>query len=102
MGLLLSFESQQNALKTGRSPHPTRGKQRSIEEKIKICGGLVNYWKEMSDGRPWYEKEDRGVRTNGGIFSENPCQSVLHQWSSLRFFLTLLLGAGTVYQSREK
>ena len=41
--------AQQNALKSGRSPHPTMGKTRSLEEKIKISGGLVDYWESMSD-----------------------------------------------------
>ena len=47
--------AQQNALKSGRSPHPTMGKTRSLEEKIKISGGLVDYWEGMSDE----EREER-------------------------------------------
>tara|TARA_Y100000385_G_C13094628_1_gene640531 strand:+ start:131 stop:895 length:765 start_codon:yes stop_codon:yes gene_type:complete len=39
--------AQQNALKTGRSPHPTEGKKRSHEEKVKISGTLENYWESM-------------------------------------------------------
>lgn len=39
--------AQQNALKSGRSPHPTEGKHRSLEEKVKISGTLENYWSEM-------------------------------------------------------
>ena len=50
--------AQQNALKSGRSPHPTKGKTRSLEEKIKISGGLVNYWEDMSDE----EKERRAAQ----------------------------------------
>ncbi len=39
--------AQQNALKSGRSPHPTEGKKRSREEKVKISGTLENYWETM-------------------------------------------------------
>ncbi|MBG88407.1 MAG: hypothetical protein CMO80_16110 [Verrucomicrobiales bacterium] len=42
-------EAQKVALEKGRSSHPTMGKTRSREEKIKISSGLVGYWEEMSD-----------------------------------------------------
>jgi len=42
-------EAQKVALAEGRSSHPTEGKTRSMEEKIKISSGLVGYWGDMSD-----------------------------------------------------
>jgi|TARA_Y100001938_G_scaffold125692_1_gene176900 very-short-patch-repair endonuclease len=42
-------EAQKVALKEGRSSHPTMGKQRSKEERLKISSGLVDYWQDMSD-----------------------------------------------------
>ena len=41
-------EAQRNALKKGRSSHPTAGKKRSLEERIRISEGLENYWGDMS------------------------------------------------------
>ena len=40
--------AQKNALEQGRSPHPTEGKKRSLNEKVKISGGLMKYWEDMS------------------------------------------------------
>lgn len=41
--------AQKAALESGRSSHPTEGKQRSNSEKIAISKSLVNYWEEMND-----------------------------------------------------
>ena len=48
-------QAQKNALETGRSPHPTEGKKRSLNEKVRISDGLMKYWEEMS-------KEDKKKR----------------------------------------
>lgn len=42
-------EAQKNALQEGRVDHPTKGRKRSQEEKIKISASLSDYWKEMSE-----------------------------------------------------
>lgn len=42
-------EAQKAALETGTSKHPTEGKKRSDEEKLKISSGLVKFWEEMPD-----------------------------------------------------
>ena len=49
-GIPLNNQSsaQKNALEQGRSPHPTVGKKRSLNEKVKISGGLMKYWEDMS------------------------------------------------------
>lgn len=50
-------EAQKNALKTGRSYHPTEGKKRSSKEKLNISKGMVTHWGEMT-------KEQRENRIN--------------------------------------
>lgn len=47
-------EAQKNGLQTGRINHPTLGKTRSQEEKIKISAGMVDYWENLDD-----EEKDR-------------------------------------------
>lgn len=42
-------DAQRVALQKGRSSHPTAGKNRTTEERIKISSSLVDYWEEMSD-----------------------------------------------------
>tara|TARA_R100000008_G_scaffold41763_1_gene24071 strand:- start:506 stop:1270 length:765 start_codon:yes stop_codon:yes gene_type:complete len=42
-------QAQKTALASGRSAHPTKGKQRSQTEKVKISSSLVSYWDEMSE-----------------------------------------------------
>lgn len=42
-------EAQKNAIQTGKSTHPTMGKKRSQEEKLKISRSIKNYWSEMDD-----------------------------------------------------
>lgn len=41
--------AQSNALKSGRRPHPTAGKERTLSEKVKISSSLASYWHEMND-----------------------------------------------------
>jgi very-short-patch-repair endonuclease len=41
--------AQKAALKSGRSSHPTAGKERTDAEKIAISQSLVNYWEDLSD-----------------------------------------------------
>ena len=42
-------QAQANAIKTGRSKHPTKGEKRSEEEKNKISKGKELSWKNTSD-----------------------------------------------------
>ena len=42
-------EAQKNAIQTGKSTHPTMGKKRSQEEKLKISRSIKNYWSDMDD-----------------------------------------------------
>jgi len=42
-------EAQKTALAEGRSSHPTMGRKRSKDERIKISSSLVDYWGDMTD-----------------------------------------------------
>ncbi len=48
-------KAQKVALETGRHKHPTKGKIRTDEEKIKISDGMALHWENMDDE----EKERR-------------------------------------------
>ena len=49
MGVVLRDKSaaQSNALKTGRTTHPTEGSERSYEDKLKISESLTGHWDRM-------------------------------------------------------
>ena len=42
-------EAQKVALKTGRSKHPTEGRERSHVEKLSISRSMSSYWDEMDE-----------------------------------------------------
>lgn len=42
-------EAQKAALDTGRKDHPTEGKERSYDDKVKISRSLTEHWAGMSD-----------------------------------------------------
>lgn len=42
-------EAQKNAIQSGKSTHPTMGKHRSQQEKLKISHGIKKYWDDMDD-----------------------------------------------------
>lgn len=42
-------EAQRNALKKGRIEHPTAGRKRSYEERIKISAALDQYWNSLNE-----------------------------------------------------
>lgn len=50
-------EAQRNALKNGRIDHPTAGRKRSYEERIKISAALDQYWNNLDDN----ERERRSL-----------------------------------------
>ena len=41
-------QAQKLALAEGRCEHPTAGKERSLEERVKISSGLVTYWDSIT------------------------------------------------------
>lgn len=48
-------EAQKNAISSGNADHPTKGRQRTKEEKMAISSSAVRYWTDMSEE----EKEKR-------------------------------------------
>lgn len=42
-------EAQKNAIQTGKAKHPTMGKQRSKNEKLRISSGIKKYWNDMDE-----------------------------------------------------
>jgi very-short-patch-repair endonuclease len=42
-------EAQKNAIDSGTATHPTMGKKRTKEEKLKISASLKEYWNNMSE-----------------------------------------------------
>lgn len=57
--------AQSNALKSGRREHPTKGKARTLAEKVKISSGLSSYWEEMSEVERDRRSEQARDRWNG-------------------------------------
>jgi len=50
--------AQSNAIKQGRHTHPTKGKVRTEESKIKISEGMAKHWKDMEEE----EREERSKK----------------------------------------
>jgi very-short-patch-repair endonuclease len=44
-------EAQRAAIQTGRTEHPTKGRKRTDEEKVKISEGVYKNWKNMPDSK---------------------------------------------------
>lgn len=55
-------EAQKNAIQSGKSSHPTMGKTRSKEEKLKISSGIKKYWTDMDDDTYAKKVEQAKVR----------------------------------------
>jgi hypothetical protein len=55
-------EAQTAALKSGRSEHPTEGKERPKEDKIKISEGVAKNWANISDKERKFRKEQARAR----------------------------------------
>jgi very-short-patch-repair endonuclease len=51
-------DAQKNALKSGKHQHPTKGKERSIEEKNKIGIGVLKSWDEL-DSKTLQERKNK-------------------------------------------
>lgn len=51
-------EAQKTALKTGRHEHPTKGRERTPQEKNKIGNGMADVWKNMDPD----EKKERSEK----------------------------------------
>jgi len=61
-------ESQKIALETGRHDHPTKGKERSEKDKIKISESIHGYWSNISEAE--YKKRSETAKENWDKMSE--------------------------------
>ena len=57
-------QAQKAALKKGRAKHPTIGRKRTKEERIKISSSVHTYWEKMSDEERAQRVEDARERWN--------------------------------------
>jgi very-short-patch-repair endonuclease len=62
-------EAQKNAIKSGKAIHPTLGKSRSFDEKLKISSGVKKYWYEMDDQT--YEDKVKKAKLRWSELSES-------------------------------
>jgi very-short-patch-repair endonuclease len=69
--------AQKNALKTGRSQHPTKGKERSEETKNKIGTGVMTSWENLDDET--LEKRKEKARQNWENLPEEVKENILHE-----------------------
>jgi very-short-patch-repair endonuclease/DNA-binding CsgD family transcriptional regulator len=63
-------EAQKIALESGRVQHPTKGKERTDEEKLAISSSAVKYWEEMGDE----EREKRRKQSESSWNNMTPSQ----------------------------
>lgn len=68
-------EAQRNALKTGKAPHPTKGKQRSEDTKNKIGMSVLNSWENMDDKT--LEKRKKKAKQNWENLSQDDKDNIL-------------------------
>ena len=62
-------DAQKNALKKGVAKHPTKGKERSLEEKNKIGIGVMKNWEDLSDNE--LEKRKNKAKENWDKLSDD-------------------------------
>lgn len=67
-------EAQKNALSNGSTKHPTKGRQRTDEEKLKIGGGIIEYWEGLSD-KEIQQRKDK-AKANWQKMSEDDKQYI--------------------------
>lgn len=68
-------EAQKNAIQHGIAKHPTLGKTRTSEEKIKISSGLKKYWDEMDE--KLYKEKVKSAKKRWKEMSENDKRKML-------------------------
>ncbi|MQF98284.1 MAG: hypothetical protein FI729_01965 [SAR202 cluster bacterium] len=105
-------QAQKNALDGGRAKHPTDGKTRSKEERIKISNSVHKYWKSMTkkeyqarvDGAKerWYNMSEQ-ERKNISSMAIQAIQRAGKEGSKLeKFVLSELTGAGYSVEFHRK
>lgn len=69
--------AQQNALKLGKTKHPTKGKNRSDETKDKIGNGVMKAWEDL-DNKTKKQRRDK-ARENWEKLSDDTKSNILKQ-----------------------
>jgi very-short-patch-repair endonuclease len=70
-------EAQKNALNSGKTDHPTKGKQRSSETKKKIGLSVLQSWEQIDDDE--LEKRKNKARDNWNKLSDDQKQNILKE-----------------------
>ena len=70
-------EAQKNALRTGKSKHPTQGIERSEEVKNKIGKGVMNSWENLDETE--LEQRREKARLNWEKLSDDVKQNILRE-----------------------
>jgi very-short-patch-repair endonuclease len=70
-------EAQKNALKIGKTQHPTKGKKRSQETKSKIGVGVLESWASLDSEE--LQKRKEKAKQNWEKMSEEEKQNMLHE-----------------------
>jgi len=70
-------EAQKNVLLSGKADHPTKGKNRSEEEKNRIGKGVMESWENLSK-KELQNRKDK-ARANWEKLSDDVKENILHQ-----------------------
>lgn len=73
-------EAQKNALKTGKTNHPTKGKNRPDSTKEKIGNGVMKSWQNLDSST--LEQRKQKARENWESLSDDKKQEILQQANS--------------------
>lgn len=72
--------AQKNALQSGKTQHPTKGKQRDESTKVKIGKGVMECWKEMNADE--LQQRKLKAKNNWDNLSEDEKQNILQKANS--------------------
>lgn len=70
-------EAQKNVLSTGKAEHPTKGKERTQEEKNKIGHGVMKSWDELDEVT--LQQRKAKARENWEKLSDDEKANILHE-----------------------
>jgi len=70
-------EAQKNALESGKSDHPTKGRQRSTETKKKIGLSVLQSWEDLDESE--LQKRKNKARDNWNKLSDDQKQNILRE-----------------------
>jgi very-short-patch-repair endonuclease len=67
-------EAQSSALRNGRSKHPTEGKERPLEQRLKISTSLIDYWSKIQKDE--YDRRCAQAKANWANLTEQQKDSM--------------------------